>query len=158
MVKIQTTRFGELEVERDAFIDIVAGLIGFPNAHKFVLLDYTPPFSWLQSTEMPELAFVVVNAVEFGDNYNFELPRSDRTLDIDEGDEIAIFNLVSIRPDPSMSTVNLKAPVVVNLKNRKGRQIILDDPRFPTRMALWAQKDEAQAAEGEEAKSKDKPE
>lgn len=148
-IKLMTTRFGELEVASSSVIDVFAGLIGFPQAHKFILLDYTPPFSWLQSVEHQELAFVVVNAAEFGDNYSFELPYNDRELDLNPEDEVAILNVASIRPDPTMSSVNLKAPLVVNLRNRKGRQIILDDQRFPTRMPLWTPKDEAAPAEPE---------
>ena len=152
LLKIETTRFGKLDVEKDTLIDITAGLIGFPTNRHFVLLEYTPPFSWFQSTETPDLAFVVVNAAEFGDEYRFELPMQDRTLDLKEEDEVAILNLVSIRPDPTMSTVNLKAPVIVNLRNRKGKQIILDDPRFPTRMPLYGQAEEKKENEGEPKK------
>jgi flagellar assembly factor FliW len=136
-ILLKTTRFGDIEVATSSFIDLFAGLIGFPQYRNFVLLEYTPPFSWLQSVERPELAFVVVNAAEFGDEYSFNLPDGDRELDIRPDDDVAVFNLVSIRPDPATSTVNLKAPVIVNLRNRKGRQMILDDPRFPTRMTLW---------------------
>ena len=138
VLKIRTTRFGELDVDRSTVIDIVAGLVGFPQYKSFVILEYTAPFSWLQSTENPELAFVIVNAAEFGDNYVFELPYGDRELDLNRDDDPAVFNIVSIRPNAVDSTVNLKAPVIVNPRTRKGRQIILDDPRFPTRMPLWA--------------------
>lgn len=148
--KIQTTRFGELEVDPSTFIQIPLGLIGFPNFAQFVLIEYSEPFSWLQSTETPDLAFVVVNAAEFGDEYSFPLPTEDRALDLKQEDDVAIFNLVTIRPDPTMSTVNLKAPVVVNLRNRMGKQIILDDPRFPTRMPLYSQ--EAKQESGEDEK------
>ena len=152
IIKIQTTRFGALEVAKDTLIDISAGLIGFPNFRYFVLIEYTAPFSWLQSTEAPDLAFVAVNAAEFGDEYRFDLPLQDRALELTESDEVAIFNLVTIRPDPTLSTVNLKAPVIVNLRNRKGKQIILDDPRFPTRMPLYAQPEE-EGSGGEGKKS-----
>jgi flagellar assembly factor FliW len=141
-LQLKTTRFGTIEVPAASVIDICAGIIGFPSYHTFVLLDYRPPFSWLQSVENPDLAFVVVNAAEFGENYDFSLPTNDRELDLKEDDEVAIFNLVSVRPDPSLTTVNLKAPVVVNLRNRRGRQLILDDPRYPTRMPLWGEKEE----------------
>ena len=139
IIKIQTTRFGELELPATSVIDLFAGLIGFPQFHHFVIIDYTAPFSWLQSTQSSELAFVIINAAEFGENYVFDLPVTDRDLDIQPTDEVAIFNIASIRPNPGDSTVNLKAPVIVNLRNRRGRQIILDDTRFPTRMPLWSE-------------------
>ncbi len=144
LIKINSTRFGELEFGSSTIIELPAGLIGFPEATKFVLLEYTAPFSWLQSVQLPELAFVVVSASEFGEEYSFELPFQDRALDLKEEDEVAIFNLVTLRPDPTLSTVNLKAPVVVNLRNRLGKQVILDDPRFPTRMPLYSQEKEGQ--------------
>ena len=147
-IKIKTTRFGELEVPAKSVIDIFAGLIGFPDVHHYVLLEYTPPFSWLQSVENPALAFVVVNAAEFGEHYQFELPVNDRELNLTNAADVAILNLVSIRPEAALSSVNLKAPVIVNLENRKGRQIILDDQRFPTRMPLWATDEEKKELAG----------
>ena len=144
-IKFQSTRFGELEVPMDSTIDIVFGLIGFPALRRYVLLDYNPPFSWLQCVEAPELAFVVVNGAEFGDQYTFPLPYGDRDIELQEGDEVAVVNIVSVRPDPTMTTVNLKAPLIVNLKNRRGRQIILDDARFPTRFPLWTMDAKAEA-------------
>lgn len=136
-VKINSTRFGELEVPASSVITFPFGLIGFADAHKFTLLEYNPPFSWLHSVDCAELAFVVVSGAEFGDGYKFGIPYGDRDIDLVEGDDIAIINLVSVRPDPTMTTVNLKAPIIVNLKNMKARQIVLDDQRFPTRLPLW---------------------
>lgn len=51
-------------------------------------------------------------------------------------DEYAILVVVTIRPDPTMTTANLKAPVFVNLKNRRGLQSIFDDPRLSTRQEI----------------------
>lgn len=142
-LKLQSTRFGEFEVAADSVITVIPGIIGFPNLQRYVLLDYNPPFSWLHSIEVPELAFVVVNGAEFGDTYHFALPFGDPDIDLKESDEIAVVNLVSVRPDASQTTVNLKAPVVVNLRNRRGKQIVLDNPNFPTRMPLWAAEEAA---------------
>lgn len=143
-IKFSTSRFGELEVPAASVITVINGLIGFPQSTKFTLLEYNPPFSWLQSIEVPELAFVVVNGAEFGDNYRFPLPVGDRDIELKDDDEVAVVNLVSVRPDPSMTTVNLKAPIIVNLRNRFGRQLVLDDQRFPIRMPLWGKKEETE--------------
>ncbi len=142
-IKFESARFGELEVPAKSVITIVNGIIGFPEIYRYTLLEYNPPFSWLHSLERPELAFVVVNAAEFGEEYSFNLPIGDGDIDLRQDDEVAIINLVSVRPDPSMTTVNLKAPVIVNLRNMKGTQVVLDDPRFPVRMQLWVKEDQA---------------
>lgn len=139
MTKIQTTRFGELEVKTESIVTIVGGIVGFPVESKYVLLEYNPPFSWLQSTENPILAFVVVNAAEFGDAYVVPLPFGDHEIDLKDTDDVAILNLVTVRDDPTLTTVNLKAPVIVNLRTMKGRQVILDDERYPVRLPLWGE-------------------
>ena len=144
LLKFNTTRFGELEVSRSSVVDVMGGVIGFPKFSRYVLLDYNPPFSWLQSLENPGLAFVVVNAAEFGDDYTFTLPYEDEKLALKERADIAIVNVVTVRSEASKTTVNLKAPIVVNLRNMKGRQVILDDARFPTQMLLWAGDDEVE--------------
>ncbi|MCC6933911.1 MAG: flagellar assembly protein FliW [Deltaproteobacteria bacterium] len=141
-VKFNSSRFGDLEIDTSLVINFPYGLIGFTYSHRFVLLDYNPPFSWLHSVDNPELAFVAVNAAEFGTSYSFDVPYGDKDLDLVQGDDIAIINLVSVRPDPTQTTVNLKAPIIVNLKNMKAKQIVLDDQRFPTRLLLWAPKED----------------
>ncbi len=149
MQKISTSRFGELEVPEASIMQIIGGVLGFPDESMFVLLEYSPPFSWLQSVENPELAFVVVNAAEFGDEYVVPLPIGDHEIGLNKDDEVAIMNLVTVRPDPSMTTVNLKAPIIVCLRTMKGRQFILDDERYPIRLPLWGASDaSASPAEG----------
>jgi flagellar assembly factor FliW len=147
-ITLETSRFGQLEVPKASIITVVNGVIGFPEWIKYTLLEYNPPFSWLQSVENGSLAFVVVNGAEFGDDYSFPLPIGDRDLDLKEDDDVAVVNLVSVRPNPTETTVNLKAPIIVNLRTLKGRQLVLDDSRFPVRMPLWSP-DEKQAEEGQ---------
>lgn len=139
LTKIQTTRFGELEVKSESIVSIIGGIVGFPAEAQYVLLEYNPPFSWLQSTENAGLAFVVVNAAEFGEAYQVPLPLGDHDMDLQEQDDVAILNLVTVRDDPTLTTVNLKAPVIVNLRTMKGKQVILDDERYPVRLPLWGE-------------------
>jgi flagellar assembly factor FliW len=140
---IRSTRFGNLEVPASSIIEFPSGLIGFPSAQRFVMFEHKPPFSWLHSADDPNLAFVVVDGFEFGPDLTFKPPIGDKDIDLKEGDEYAILVIVTVRPDPRQTTANLKAPLFVNLKNRKGVQIIYDDPRLTTRYALWLESDNA---------------
>ncbi len=152
ILKVISTRFGEFDVNASSVITIPSGLIGFPGFSQFIILEYNQPFSWLHSLERSDLAFVVVNAAEFGDGYIFDLPLGDSDTDLREEDDVAVINLVSVRPAPQETTVNLKAPVVVNLRNMRGRQVVLDDHRFSMRFSLWAANEpqgEAKIAEPE---------
>lgn len=146
---VPSSRFGDLTVPVSSLIEFPNGLIGFPKAVRFVMVDHKPPFSWLHSADDPNLAFVVVDGFEFGASYDVKPPVGDKECDFKDADEYAILVIVTVRPDPRMTTANLKAPLFVNLKNRKGVQVIFDSPRFSTRYPLWAE--EGEEAEGDAA-------
>jgi flagellar assembly factor FliW len=149
MVTVPSSRFGDLEVPADSVIEFPSGIIGFPSAKKFIMLEHKPPFSWLQSTQDADLAFVVVDGFEFGQQFDVKPPVGDRDTDFREDDEYAILIIVTVRPDPRMTTANLKAPLFVNMRNRRGVQVIFDDPRYSTRFPLWSE--EVQANQAPEA-------
>lgn len=139
---LHSTRFGDLTVPADSVIEIPSGLIGFPRHKDYVMIDHKPPFSWLHALDDPNLAFVVVDGFQFGENYSVKAPIGDKDADLRENDEYAILVLVTVRPDPRMTTANLKAPVFVNVRNRKGVQVIFDDARYSTRFPLWQPDDQ----------------
>ena len=142
LLKLQSSRFGELQVPAASVITVPSGLIGFPKHTLFVMLEHKWPFSWLHSTEDPNLAFVVVDGSEFGPNFRLDPPLGDKDSDIQSDDEYAILVIVTVRPNAQDTTANLKAPVFVNLRNRRGVQVIYDDPSLTTRFPLWSKKDE----------------
>jgi len=152
---VPSTRFGDLLVAADSILTLPAGLIGFPQARKFILVEHKPPFSWLHSVNDPNLAFVVIDGAEFAQHYNWKPPLTDKECDFKEEDEFAILIIVTVRPDPSMTTANVKAPLFVNIRNRKGVQIIFDDPRYSTRHPLW--EEEKKGEEGTPPTSKPEP-
>jgi len=141
MITITSSRFGELKVPAESVIHFPIGVVGFPKHKAFVMLEYKPPFSWLHSIEDPNLAFVVVDGLLFGDEYHLDPPIGDREIDLREDDEYAILVIVTVRPNPKDTTANLKAPIFVNLRNRKAVQVIYDNPTFTTRHPLWPEKE-----------------
>lgn len=138
-IVVHSSRFGDFTVSATTVIEFPSGLIGFPRHMRYVMLDHKPPFSWLHSTEDPNLAFVVVDGYEFGENYRVNPPIGDKDIDLKEEDEYAILVIVTVRPDPRMSTANLKAPLFVNIRNRKGVQVIFDNPHLSTRFPIWGE-------------------
>lgn len=152
-ITIKSSRFGELTVPAETVIEFPSGIIGFPRHKSFVMLEHKPPFSWLHSVEDESLAFVVVDGLEFGSAYQLPPPVGDRMIDLREDDEYAILVIVTVRSDPRDTTANLKAPLFVNLRNRRGVQVIYDDARLSTRYPLWS--DEAKNGEGDKDPDKD---
>ena len=145
-ITFQSSRFGELTVPETSIIEFPTGLVGFPRKMRFVMLDYKAPFSWLHSIEDPNLAFVVIDGFEVGKTFNYKPPMNDKEIDLQESDEFAVLIIVTVRSNPKLTTANLKAPVFVNIRNRRGVQVIYDNPELSTRHMLWA-KEEGQGEE-----------
>jgi len=151
-ITVKSNRFGEFAVPTDSLIEFPSGLIGFPKEKFYVVVEHKPPFSWLHAVKNPDLAFVIVDGFEFGPTYEVKVPFGDVEIDLQKDDEYAMLVIVTVRPDPSQTTANLKAPVFVNLRNRKGVQIVLDDSRFSTRFTLWAPQEKKEGEQKTEEK------
>jgi flagellar assembly factor FliW len=143
LLTFASTRFGELQVPAESVIEFPSGVIGFPHTTKYVMLEHKHPFSWLHSIEDPNLAFVVVDGFEFGQQFDVKPPFGDKDTDIKDDDEYAILIIVTVRSDPRLTTANLKAPIFVNMRNRRGVQVIFDDPRYSTRFPLWSEESQS---------------
>ena len=127
--KVVSQRFGSFEIPEDRVFRFGNGLIGFPKAEHFVLLDHRPgsPFKWMLSLEDPELAFAVANPSDLVSDYSPPLKKAAKQLSANDAD-VAIFALVTIPSDPTQMTINLMAPVAVDLRSMTAEQLILDRP------------------------------
>ena len=138
-MKINTLRFGEIEIEQERIFEFVLPIIGFNELKKFVIVDLNQDglFKWLQSTEDPALAFPVVSVFSLNVDYTIDLPDNVvDSLNITDVNSILVMNIASIPQDnPQGSTLNLLAPLIFNLENYKAGQIILSgsgyDISFP---------------------------
>ena len=136
MLKVKTSRFGELEINEADLIDLPAGLIGFPELKKYVLLDHDKdsPFKWLQSLDDGSMAFVLINPLLFKPDYTVEVTEAEiGDLSLESEEDAVISAIVTMPSNPQNMTANLKAPLIFNLKNRKGRQVILNNSEYTTR-------------------------
>jgi flagellar assembly factor FliW len=135
-MKINSTRFGTLEIDDHKVIDFPAGIIGFPEEKGFVLIHHgsSDAIAWLQSVRTPELALPVVGAHQFAPEYpDVALPEAAAHAGL-EGSPDDMTALVVLCATPGApSTVNLAAPIIVNATTWKGTQAILDGSRFSTR-------------------------
>jgi flagellar assembly factor FliW len=124
-MKIRTTRFGSLEIETDDLIQFPAGLLGLEDCRSWVLLAdaQNDALGWLQSTTRPEVALAVVSPRRFIPDFQFRVFRSELTP-LGLGDVKSAQVLVIVGKQERAITLNLKAPVVINLERRLGRQVV----------------------------------
>lgn len=137
-MKIETSRFGTLELLEDKIIQIPSGLFGFPESKRYTLLEHRKgsPFVWLQSVDNGSLAFVLVDPLLVKPDYEVQInPQDMDELHLaDAPDGIQTLVIVNIASGEKVQlTVNLLAPIVINVKQKSGKQVILSDSRYSLR-------------------------
>lgn len=142
-MKINTSRFGEVEVDDDLIFNFIEPILGYEHLSKFILLDHTPdsPFKWLQSAEDPNVAFPITFPAFFGIDYQFVLPEEKaKKLELTNAENLLSFNIACVpQGNPQNATVNLVGPIVVNMVNKKSMQIVLTNVSFSTKHKLFNQ-------------------
>lgn len=139
-MRIQTSRFGLIELTNGDLIQFPEGILGFGQLRKFVLLDDPNDeiFAWLQSCEEPGIAFPVLEPEIFTESYEPTLAKSDMvSLELSDQTVHRMFCIVTIPKDPTQMTANLKAPVVVNIEKRVARQCVLQDNSLAIREPIF---------------------
>ena len=129
-MKITTAYMGEVEINPSQIIKFEHGLPGFEDEKEFIQLPLSEESAYqvLQSVKTAGLAFIITSPYTIIADYNFNLEDSViQALDIKSAYEVAVFVIVSLKDALENSTVNLKAPVVLNIENQKAKQIILEE-------------------------------
>ena len=138
-MKLNTVRFGEIEIEEDRIFNFVMPIIGFDALKKFIILDPNKEtlFKWLQSIEDPALAFPIISVSALDIDYTIDLPDNVvENLKITNVESLLVMNITSIPQDnPKGTTINLLAPLIFNLDEQVAGQVVLSgsgyDISFP---------------------------
>jgi len=133
-------------------VNFPAGLPGLPkNLTRFEIIApaQDTPFFFLQSRQDDHVGFILVNPFVLFPDYEFELPEEDaRALAIERPEKAAVFCIVNAARGLQDATVNLLAPVVLNVASGSAAQVVLNDERYSIRHPLPRLKNEAAAGEG----------
>jgi flagellar assembly factor FliW len=136
VMKIRTTRFGEINVDENNLIYFANGLIGFENLRQFCTLnrEHNNYFWWLQSVENGDIAFLITEPHNLTPNYDPTLTREDlRTIQADDVNELEFGVILTVPDDPRETTANLLAPIAFNMSKNVASQIVLKDQSYPFR-------------------------
>lgn len=155
-MRLDTARFGVLDVNEEDVIIFPAGIPGFPDVRKFLLLEHSDEsvFHILQGVDDPAVAFVLIDPRTFVADYKAEVARDEvEELQLEEDDEAIVMAIVTVPPgNPTGMTANLQAPIVFNPRTRIGRQVVLTETGYGIRHPLFA---EEQPAADEEHSSRE---
>jgi flagellar assembly factor FliW len=124
-MRVNTTRFGRLEIQADDVLLFPNGVLGLEDCRHWVLLSdaENEALGWLQSISRPEIALAVVSPRRFVPDYQLRLARSEMNpLELDDLGQAQV--LLIVGKNQYGVTLNLKAPLVINIDRRLGRQVI----------------------------------
>lgn len=127
---IKTSRFGLVDLKIEDVLTFPEGLLGFKDLREFVVLDDPNDdiFAWLQSCQLPTVAFPVLEPEIFSHKYNISLNRTDlEALKLGPTEPAFFLNIITIPDDPTQMTANIKAPIIINQNARLARQCVLQD-------------------------------
>lgn len=142
-MKADTRLFGGIDIEEDKIITLENGMIGLPEYRKFALVfdeekdRKASSIMWLQSMDDPQTAFPVMQPNAVKPDYNPMV--SDEILSpLGEmtGENTYVLVTLTACADVKETSVNLKAPIVINTDTRKGCQIIVEDD-YPVKFKIY---------------------
>ncbi|MBE7702671.1 MAG: flagellar assembly protein FliW [Cyanobacteria bacterium SIG28] len=140
-MKIETLRFGEIEIDEKRIFNFALPIIGFNELKKFAIIDINKDgiFKWLQSLEDPTLAFPIVSVFSFNVDYSFDIPDNVvETLKIENVESLLVMNIASIPQDnPKGTTLNLLAPLIFNIDKNLAGQVILTGTGYDISFPLF---------------------
>lgn len=136
-MKIDSLRFGSLEVSPDHVIEFPTGLAGFENLHRYSLFHNegqgdVPNFFIMQSLEDPAVAFHIADPARFGCDYQIALSdEQSETLGLsDPADAVVGVMLIKDIASGMPLSAGIYAPLVINTRTRRGLQVQIPRP-FP---------------------------
>jgi flagellar assembly factor FliW len=140
-MQLTGTRFGTIDFSESDVIALPTGLIGFGSLHRFVVIEHREgsPFRWLQSIEEPGMAFLVTNPWIYEETYHPEVADADaEALALGGQTSYDVWTTVNIPGgDATQMTLNLAAPIVINLENRLGKQVVLEGQAYNIRHRVF---------------------
>lgn len=140
-MEILSKAYGRVEIDPLNIVTFENGMIGFENVKRFVLLgkDDNEILIWLQSVDDKNLAFVVIQPRFFKPDYQPKIHVDELAdLDINDDSELLVYAVVVVPEDVTKMTANLQAPIIINTRNNKGKQVILNDDTYKIKEPIIA--------------------
>jgi len=138
-IAVDLPRFGPCTYRDDEVLTFPWGIPGFGTLRRFIALnlDSQDRFVWLQSLDDPSVAIPVADPWTIFADYAPHLPPyAVSSLDLRTPEDFVTLCVVVVSPGALEMTMNLLAPVVVNLRTRTARQVTLETGGYSVRTPI----------------------
>lgn len=137
---INTRIFGEVTISDDKMIHFPKGIVGFPELTDFALMHDSENgnqggIRWMQSVQEPNFAMPVIDPLAVKADYNPEV--EEELLKVIDGlDDVLVLVTITVPSDLTKMSVNLKAPLIINVEAKKACQVILEHD-YPVKYYIY---------------------
>jgi flagellar assembly factor FliW len=140
-ISVPSQALGAIEVRPETVVTVVEPLAGFPDTAQYALIEHTREGGsaagsvfWLQAVERPFHAFVVTDPWGIVPEYAPEISDADaEALGLTSFEDARVFGILTVPRNPSEITINLRAPVVVNVAQKVAKQVVVLNDQYSTR-------------------------
>ncbi len=140
-MRVKTKAYGEIEADERQRVSFPAGLLGFEKFKDYILLDARQkPFFYLQSVDVPDLAFILIDPFLFRPDYSLDVnDASLGEIGVASAEDVLVFSIVTVPVEGGSATANLMGPLIINKANRLGMQTVLADSRWRVKHDIMAE-------------------
>ena len=115
------------------------GIPGFENYRYFNvnIVEGIKRFYHIVSKEDSNIGFISISPFDIKKDYEIDLDDEFiKELDIKDEKDVLVICLITLGKSLKDSTANLKAPIIINIKNNRGKQLILKDDKYKIKEPL----------------------
>jgi len=139
-MELITKYHGVREYNDEDVIVFKKGLPGFKELKNFIIfpLESNEVFSILHSIEDIGVGLVLVSPFTVAADYEIKIPDNYiKELQIAKTEEVLVLTTVTLNSNIENMTTNLKAPIIINIKEKLGEQLILDNDKYKIKQPLF---------------------
>lgn len=139
-MQIATARFGTIEVSDNKVLTFKDGLPGLEEYKEFVVLQVSEsyPVVWMQSTQDQAICLPTIDSFMAVPEYAFNISDEDvNELELDGPENLLVLSVVVIPEEIEGMTMNLAAPIIINMASGQAKQIILNGGEYNVRYPVF---------------------
>lgn len=136
---INTSTFGELDVQEEKLLTFKGGIPGFEDLKRYVIivLEQTQPFMWLQAID-EDISLPVLSPFDMDPGYSPIVDDSVLTdLEVNNEEDLLVLVVSVIPQDVTKMTANMAAPILVNIENGYGMQVLAESGDYQIRQPIF---------------------
>ncbi|MGO5072701.1 flagellar assembly protein FliW [Clostridium sporogenes] len=139
-MKLNTKYHGSIEYEEKDAIYFEKGIPGFEELKKFIIFPVkdNDVFSVFHSIEKEDMGIIVTSPFNIEKEYEIQLEKEQiANLKLQDEKDTLVLNTVTLNSDINKITANLRAPIVINIKEKIGEQIIINSDKYKVKHPLF---------------------